>query len=116
MSALVDINRLFLAPLFAACCVAIVFSALIHVHYYRWLLRRRDPAEYDRTRGWYYFPPFFKVLNVCDYFLRREYLVSDDPGIRRHGGILRWTYSIALLGGAIVLVLAMLTELSQKAR
>ena len=110
-----EINRLLLGPLFGAVCVLLVFSALIHVPYFRWLLRRRDPSEYRSTGGWIFFNSF-EALSASGYFLKRKYLRCEDKQIRWHGSVLRWTFAIPLVVSAIVLPLMLIMETIARAR
>ena len=110
-----EINRLFLAPFFGGVCVLLVFSALIHVPYFRWLLRRRDPSEYRSTGGWIFFNRM-GALSASAYFLKREYLRCDDKQIRRQGSILRWTFAIPLVVSAVLLPLMLIVETLARAR
>jgi hypothetical protein len=109
-----EIIRLFLAPLFGALCVPIVFSVVIHVPYFRWLLRRKDPSEYRSTGGWMFFSSI-EALGVSAYFLKREYLRCEDKQIRRHGSILRWTFAIPLVVSAVLLPLMLIVETATRA-
>jgi hypothetical protein len=112
---LIETLTLWLPRLFAACCAPIVLSWWIHIPYYRRLLRRLDPAEYQWTGGWTFFSSA-AAPSVCTYFLKREFLRSDDIRIRRHGSILRWTFSVPAAVATLVLPLMMVAEIIARAR
>ena len=110
-----ETSKLLLGVPLTACCVTTLFSWWVYIPYYRRLLHRLDPAEHQRTGGWTFFSSS-GALDVCIYFLKREYLRSDDKRIRRHGRILRWTFSIPLVLLVVGLVAAMIFEGLARAR
>jgi hypothetical protein len=81
-------------------------SLLFYVPWFRSLMKARDPVEFERTGTWV-FPPPSQALNLCLYLLRREYRRCLDPVIRRHGALLRWTYSFPLFLATFTLLLSL---------
>ena len=89
--------------------VVMLGSWLVYLPWFRRLLARRDPSEFERTGAWT-FVPTSDCLTVALYFLRREYRASSDPAIRAHGAALRWTYSFTMMLAAFTLLLGLGVE------
>ena len=100
--------RLLFAITFCSSTVLTLFSTLIYLPWFRKELELRDPLEYERSGSWRYVGGS-NLVRACLYFVRREYRRSLDPGIRRHGSTLRWTFSVPLLLALLTLLVAMTT-------
>lgn len=101
--------RLLLAMTLLTSAALTLFSAVVYLPWYRRMLQRHDPREFERTGSWT-FPGLVRTPRACLYFLYREYRRSLDPGIRRHGDNLRWVFSFPLMLAALTLMVAMITE------
>jgi hypothetical protein len=83
--------------------LALLFSWLIYVPVFMRILKQRDPAQFERAGGEYFFNAA-SVHVIYLYLLRRGYLASPDAKVRLHGTILTWTFGytalLAILVGA----------------